>query len=239
MSDLAFGYRYSFYTRARDLAGNIEPIPDEPDAVVVVGRKPTEPGATTVGGVPTITKGLRLLAVPIQSQEADPKVIFKFEAGKWARWDPVKGEYVIYDNDPEGYTRFAEPEKVPGRGYWAFLPQDITPEIYGMLPDDTEEFIIPLKPGWNQIGNPWLGDLVWDVEAIRVEIKGERKSLKEAADIVEPYIWRWDGSEYQLVSDSSILPGVENKLPAWEGAWIFARKECGLVIPSPKRYEVQ
>jgi len=50
---------------------------------------------------------------------------------------------------------------------------------------------------------------------------------------VEPYAWRWDGSQYQLVYDASILNGVTNRVQAWEGVWMFAQQPVRLLISPP------
>jgi hypothetical protein len=121
-----------------------------------------------------------------------------------------------------------------GKGFWARFGQEVIPNVRGDLPDDTRPFEIPVKKGWNIIGNPWLVDLNWDANAIQVRVNGQTKALKDASSIVEPYAWRWDGSAYQLVIDPSLLTGVDNKLPKWEGAWVFAWQDATLLIPFPQ-----
>ncbi|GIV19879.1 MAG: hypothetical protein KatS3mg023_1630 [Armatimonadota bacterium] len=218
-----FGYNYRFYTVARDVAGNKEAEPDDSDARITVGVPPTLPA------------GLRLVGVPVQSEDPDPKTVFAFEGNKWARYNPTTSNYVLYDNDPAGYTRFAEAEAVPGRGYWVRLTRETVPQIWGPLPDDTQAWSIPLQAGWNQMGNPWLQEMIWDTTAVKVQIGNQVKSLRElrAGEGIEPYLWRWDGSRYRLVYDSTLLPGVENRLPAWEGAWVYAHTDCLLILPPP------
>ncbi|MDW8029965.1 MAG: hypothetical protein RMK94_16420, partial [Armatimonadota bacterium] len=164
-----FGYNYRFYTVARDVAGNREPEPDDSDARITIGQPPT------------LQPGLHMVSVPVESEDADPRQAFLFEGNKWARWNPEarngQGEYVLYDNDPNGFTRFSEPDKVPGRGYWVRIPQQTIVQVYGNLPDERRPFAIPLKRGWNQIGNPWLVDLIWDLEAIQVQVGNETRPL--------------------------------------------------------------
>lgn len=218
-----FGYNYRFFTVARDVAGNKEPEPDDSDARITVGEPPTLPA------------GLRLIGMPVQSENPDPKAVFAFEGNKWARYHPAQGKYILYDNDPTGYTRFADAAGVPGRGYWVRLAQETVPQIWGALPDDSQPLSIPLKAGWNQIGNPWLQELVWDTATVKVQIGNVTKSLRElqTGEGVDPYLWRWDGNRYRLVYDSALLPGVENRLPAWEGAWVYAHTDCQLILPPP------
>jgi hypothetical protein len=217
-----FGYTYRFIATSVDKAKNHE-VPQQPQAV------------TTVGRFPQIPQGIRLVAVPVQSEDADPKGIFNFPENKWATWNPManngQGGYVLYPSDE---VKFSEPERVPGRAYWVRLNEPTTLKIYGPLPDDTQPFVIQLKRGWNLVGNPWLVDLVWNLDALQVQVNGQTKPLKNARGIVEPYAWRWDGNQYQLVFDSTILPSIDDKIPAWEGAWIYAWQDCQLIVPPPQ-----
>lgn len=218
-----FGYRYRFYTRAIDVAGSAEAEPEQPDGETVVGQSPTLPA------------GLQMVSVPVQSEEPDPKTVFGFEGNKWARYDPTKKAYVFYDNDPEGFTKFAEPTRVPGRGYWVVLSGSTQPMVFGATPDEGEPFAIGLTAGWNQIGNPFLAPVRWDVAAIKVRRNGETKALREArqAGWVEDYAWGWDGSKYVLVYDNNLLPSTQGQLEGWRGYWVYAHAACELVLPSP------
>jgi hypothetical protein len=219
------GHRYRLFSRGEDNAGNFEERPEIPHVEVQIGE-------------PQQMAGLRLMAVPLFPDEADPKVAINFSGMKWARWDPTanngQGAYVHYGSDPQGVTMFTQREQVPGKGYWAKFDEATTIFTSGDLPDDTRPFEIPVKKGWNIIGNPWLVDLNWDANAIQIRVNGQTKALKDASSIVEPYAWRWDGSAYQLVIDPSLLTGVDNKLPKWEGAWVFAWQDATLLIPFPQ-----
>jgi len=225
-----FGYHYRFYTVARDVAGNREPEPDDSDARITVGEPPTLPA------------GLHMVSVPVQSEEADPREVFGFEGNRWARFDPTaksgQGDYVLYEKDPAGYTRFGEPQAVPGRSYWVRLFQPTPVQVYGNLPDETQPFAVPLKQGWNQIGNPWLEDLTWDLGALQVQLGGTMKALQElqAGEGIEPYAWRWDGSSYRLIYDNTMIPNVGHVLPAWEGAWVYAHTDCALILPPLRQH---
>ncbi|MCS7193207.1 MAG: hypothetical protein NZ937_09545, partial [Armatimonadetes bacterium] len=187
------------------------------------------------GRAPQISQGLRIVAVPVQSEDDDPKVVFNFPENKWATWDPManngQGGYVLYPNNA---TKFSEPEKVPGRAYWVRLNEPTIPRVFGYVPDDTQPFTIQLKRGWNLIGNPWLVDLIWDLEAIQVQVGNETRPLMNARGIIEPYAWRWNGNAYQLVFDSNFIPNVDNKIHAWEGAWVYAWQDCNLILPAPE-----
>ncbi|MEM2250395.1 MAG: CARDB domain-containing protein, partial [Candidatus Bathyarchaeia archaeon] len=190
-----FGHEYRFYSVAVDKAGNRSPIPDQPQAV------------TKAGQAPSIQRGLRIVSLPVISEISDPKQVFNFDGDKWAWYDPTVTDpnqrYIRYPDARAGLQ--------VGKGFWARFGQDVTPNAKGDLPDDTQPFAIALKGGsWNLIGNPWLSDLTWDVSAIQVKIGAQTKPLNDLqpGEGVEPYAWRWDGSQYQLVFDSKLLTGV-------------------------------
>ncbi len=217
-----FGHEYRFYSVAVDKAGNRSPIPDQPQAV------------TKAGQAPSIQRGLRIVSLPVISEISDPKQVFNFDGDKWAWYDPTVTDpnqrYIRYPDARAGLQ--------VGKGFWARFGQDVTPNAKGDLPDDTQPFAIALKGGsWNLIGNPWLSDLTWDVSAIQVKIGEQTKPLNDLqpGEGVEPYAWRWDGSQYQLVFDSKLLTGVGNKILAWEGAWVYAHQDCELILPPPSQ----
>jgi len=227
-----FGYNYRFYTVASDVAGNKEAEPEDSDARITIGEPPTLP------------KGLHMVSVPVESEDVDPKPVFLFEGNKWARWNPEakngQGDYVLYDNDPTGFTKFVEPKEVPGRGYWVYLPEETIVQVYGELPDETKPFAIPLKKGWNMIGNLWLVALDWNLDEFKVRRNGEEKTLAQAhqAGWIEDYAWGWEQDannpnegRYVLVYDTSIISGVKGQLEPWKGYWVYAHTDCELILP--------
>ncbi len=173
--------------------------------------------------VPLIRRGLRLVACPIIVTD-DAKTVFGVDENKWAWYDPT-----------QGYISYMSLEV--GKGYWGRFAWDITPKIVGnLLP--SQSFSIPLKKGWNLIGNPWLSDLIWNISDIKVKVGSQTKPLKDLQvnEGVEPYAWRWDGNKYRLVYDASIIPSeIDGSLPAWEGAWVYAHQDCELILPPPSQ----
>jgi len=178
--------------------------------------------------VPLIRSGLRLVACPVIGP-ADPKPVFAFDENKWAWFDPTSG-YLLYPNSQTNLQ--------VGKGYWAKFVQDTKPNVEGTLPDTNQPFSVALKKGWNLIGNPWLVDLVWDLSSIKVKVGGQEKALKDLGESegVEPYAWRWDGSNYRLVYDTNVgIIGIDSALPSWEGAWVYAHTDCELILPPPSQ----
>jgi hypothetical protein len=213
-----FGHEYFFYVVAVDKAGNRSEFPE------------VAHGWTKVGQPPKIPAGLRIVTLPIISEYSDPKDVFGFEGDKWVWYDPKTGKYVRYP-EPPAYILSV------GKAFWGQFSQDTFPKAKGEVINDASPFAVTLQKGWNLVGNPWLSDLVWDISSLRVRIGGQEKSLRELKENegVEPYAWKWDGSNYRLVFDRTIIAGVDNVLPSWEGAWVYAHTDCELILPPPSR----
>ncbi|GIV19430.1 MAG: hypothetical protein KatS3mg023_1181 [Armatimonadota bacterium] len=208
-----FGSTYEFKARAKDYLGNEEPDLDEPEA------------QTQVGQPPVIPAGLRLVTLPVFTESRDSRAVLSVEPAQIAWFDSATNQYVL---SPSTDVIFR-----PGKAFWVKLNQDAQPNIGGELPAMHQPFAISLQPGWNLVGNPWLTEWRWDVQAMQVQQNGRTLSLNEAADLVEPYAWRWDGTQYQLVFDNSILQGVIDRVQAWEGVWMFAYQPVNLIVPPP------
>lgn len=184
-----------------------------------------------------LPRGLSLIALPVVPNQTDPWELFGFTDNRWARWNPTAGGYARY---PEALTWFDS--HTPGRAYWILLDQPQTVSVRGTPVDSQTPFSIALERGWNQIGNPLLSAVVWDVDAIKVRRGGEEKTLVQAqqAGWMEAYAWGWvlDGNgrgRYVLVYDSSLIPGLEDRLKPWQGYWVKASVPCELVLPPPER----
>jgi hypothetical protein len=178
--------------------------------------------------VPLIKSGVRLVSCPVIGP-TDPKSVFAFDDDKWAWFDPTSG-YLLYPNSQTSLQ--------VGKGYWAKFVQDTKPNVEGTLPDTNQPFSVALKKGWNLIGDPRLVDLVWDLSPIKVKVGGQEKALKDLVESegVEPYAWRWDGSNYRLVYDTNVgIIGINSVLPSWEGAWVYAQTDCELILPPPSQ----
>lgn len=207
-----FGYTYRFYAVGGDKVGNRSTVPAEPQAIVSAGVAPEVPA------------GLRLIALPVVSEEADAKQVLSFDTDKLAAYVPGTG-----------YARYPNAALQVGRGYWVQLPSAQRPSIRGDVADESQPYVIPLQQGWNLVGNPWLENIAWNLSAIQVQLGAQSKSLSEAqaAGWVEDYAWGWDGTKYVLVYDGNIVPGVNSQLEAWQGYWVYAHQACNLILPSP------
>ena len=154
------------------------------------------------------------------------------------RWLPEAGRYAKYNSlgppqDPAAsFDRVSEqagPEggsaMAPlGLAYFIDLPSDTAVLTEG-VPAPEVPFRIPLKKGWNMIGNPFAFNVPW--VGCEVETSsGVRMSLQEAADkeIILPQLFRYENGTYTWQTAPA---GVLYK---WEGFWVRAFQDCTLIV---------
>ena len=181
--------------------------------------------------------GLAMVSLPIIPDETDPKAEIPSLGDYWCTYITNTRSYAVY---PDALTWLDPPEKTPGRGFWAYFESQ--PGVpCGTIPPQDQPAVIPLKAGWNLIGTPFISDVVWDVSELKVKgTDGSVRSLADASDLIAGYAWGWRQDPknpatgaYYLVYDSSLVPGVENRLEPWRAYWVKAAKDCDLIIPPP------
>ncbi len=147
------------------------------------------------------------------------------DAGNWYRYpDPLASfhpptDFVTVD----GLT---DPIDPIGRAY--FLTIDVATPLSVIDGANTSvSYRIPLNPGWQMFGNPFPFVIDWNT--VEVDSINQRLTLQEAIDqeYVRPQIFRWSpialGYTWRTNKDNG-------QIYAWEGAWVFARKRCWLVV---------
>lgn len=188
--------------------------------------------------------GRSLVSIPyFQSQTGQPTRSVAAEAMlgvgfQMFRWLPEQGRYAKYSSwgapkdpaasfdqtseqvGPEGGSTMAP----LGLAYFIDLPADTSVLTEG-TPAPEVPYRIPLKKGWNMIGNPFAFNVPW--VACEVETSsGLRMSLQEAADkeIILPQLYRYENGVYTWQTAPA---GVLYK---WEGFWVRAFENCTLVV---------
>lgn len=121
-----------------------------------------------------------------------------------------------------------------GIGYFLSLPPDTQTSVpVDQVAEFTGAYLIPLKTGWNMIGNPFPFSVDWN--ACEVEIVGtgglltERMSIQEAVNrnFVRGQIYRY----VSITGDYSWHTAPLGQLLPWSAHWIKALKPCTLVVP--------
>lgn len=186
-----------------------------------------EISVTVLGPSYTVT-GLDLISIPMRPNNSFVNTTFGSDPPyAVAAYDPTIGNYKIYSLLPRYRTDFDFPGIFQGRGYWikTDVPKVIAPK--GSL--NTSTVTVELKPGWNQIGCPYINEVNW--ADLRVSYNGsEPVDLVTAASRgwVRDYGWGYDAATRQYRLVHATRSGAERTLKPWHGYWIRAFKNCQL-----------
>ena len=156
----------------------------------------------------------RMISFPLLMDNAASRAVLEDDLGpynteKWQfyYWDPSESIFYEYP---------ATDSLIPGRAYWLL---NTMPDMYidtgpGFSVDASTPFVIPLHPGWNDIGNPFHFEIEWqDIFDF---------SDLDAGSIMGPYTYqgRW------------LLPFEVETMKPWEGYSLYVESEGQeLVIP--------
>jgi len=181
--------------------------------------------------------GMAMVSLPIIPDQIDPKLETGFYEDYWCAFLTNSNMYAVY---PDKSTWLDPADSTPGRGFWTYFDsQAATP--YGTIPPQNQPAAIHLTTGWNLVGTPFVSEVAWDISELTVKgPDGSVRALRNAPDLTPGYAWGWrqdpndpSTGAYYLVYDSSIVPGVDDKMEPWRAYWILAIKDCDLIIPPP------
>jgi hypothetical protein len=176
------------------------------------------------GTLLTLNAGLFMLSSPVKMRYPWHEVLgIPEDQVKIAIWDAETGQYKLYPNMTSD-----ERLPTPGRAIWVKLNNSTQITLQGLLPSESEKFLVPLKPGWNMVGVPW--QVKW--RNLKVKKGDKELSLADAADSgwVYDVLWSWNGEKYEWVWARESV-GLLEVLEPFKGYWILALEECNLVIP--------
>ncbi|RLG89855.1 hypothetical protein DRO34_06585 [Candidatus Bathyarchaeota archaeon] len=227
------GHTYAFYSIARDNVGNIEEVPEEPDATVFI--------AHLTKFYVSLTAGWNLISIPLNlttwelGEEAvvghPLNVTPKNSLTSIYRYNTTSGLFEKCDHfdnwgwwPATGSESFTKLE--PGRGYWVMAKNDCNLTFTGTAPFDLN---VTVKKGWNLIGwysmeKALLGEESVVGDPLNVTPKNSLTSiyrynttsgLFEKCDHFDNWGW-WQatGSE----SFTMLEPG--------RGYWVMAKNDC-------------
>lgn len=168
--------------------------------------------------------GFQMISIPFETTSLLDEVLNLPGAYQAKRWNPDRELYETIDTIQ------------PGQGFWLFLPGDAIINQYNAtnlrFPDNVfnASVPLPLRRGWNQIGNPYPYPLVLG-QVVVVPSSDPSRSLSffEAAQrgVIRGVLYYWDefSQEYKFTSDPNtpLLPH--------RGYWIKANEDIEFVYP--------
>ncbi len=180
-------------------------------------------------------RGLEMLSVPYEFVNSDANNVLGSLSDSvhpggpvalW-RWNPDREEYQSY---PDTFASNIE----PGEGFWLLnqnretivLPPDAEPV------SDNLSFNVPLSAGWNQIGNPFVVPIRFDLLQV-IGPDGSQWSVSEAAQrgLILPVLYSYDASDNEYSWETSLQ--AMDVVP-FEGYWLLAYRDVTLVFPAPR-----
>lgn len=171
--------------------------------------------------------GTHMMGVAATPIDPRPEVVFAnlLPGLRLARWQPAAESYLQYVQG----TQSTFLDVLPGRGFWLALNRDFNLRVVG---DRTPAgaFTLPMEQGWNQLANPYDGDLAFRLNQIQVFRNGALVGTLDtdaARALVDPYAWIWDPVlGYLLVIDPATAgaANVPGTIGAWRAFWMLARQ---------------
>lgn len=182
-----------------------------------VSRSIIVPQVQTVNYV----SGLQMVSVPFDFADPDPAVALGLPS--------TSASLYRFNPNTNGYD--AVDTLTPGQGFWITCNSVYQLGLTGATPlSGDSTLFIPIYPGWNQIGNPYVYNMQW----ARAQVLYERGSpdpvsIDEASQRgwVRPTLYWYDIHTRAYGSSSNkatqLVPG--------RGYWLRALVPCKLVIP--------
>lgn len=171
-----------------------------------------------------LESGFQIVSIPFTVKGTLEEVLNLPVAYQAKRWNPEREVYETIDTIQ------------PGQGFWLYLPGDALVAQYDssnlQFPANVfnTSVPVPLKKGWNQIGNPYPYPLVLG-QVVVVGSSDPSRSLSffEAAQrgVIRGVLYYWDefSNEYKFTSDPNtpLLPH--------RGYWIKVSEDVEFVYP--------
>ncbi|MGM0492784.1 MAG: S8 family serine peptidase [Armatimonadota bacterium] len=172
-------------------------------------------------------------AVPSESELTEISDILNLDLdgeADLAYWDAARngGEYVIWSETP-GASVFRQQL---GRSWWLNTPAPILINVAGQTAPDGD-FERPVVAGWNQIGNPFPGEVGFSATEVTGIGQGTPVDLKTSNQLgyTRDYAWTYDtrANSYRLIAGRA-LPFATQTIDAGRGALFLARRPATLLL---------
>lgn len=171
-----------------------------------------------------LQSGFQIVSIPFTVTGTLQEVLNLPVAYQAKRWNPERELYETIDSIQ------------PGQGFWLYLPGDAITALYDssklQFPANVfnASLPVPLKKGWNQIGNPYPYPLVLgQVVVVGSSDPASSLSFFEASQrgVIRGVLYYWDEftNEYKFTSDPNtpLLPH--------RGYWIKVSEDVEFVYP--------
>lgn len=175
----------------------------------------------------TFAAGLQMISAPFDYTAAggDFAALFgltpplRSPSPRLIQWQPGFSAYVFYPTSPADTLR-------PGQAYWIKFPAATFIRLPGAAIPTTQSFQITLKPGWNQIGDPFQSAAPLSSMTVDAPSGGYLGAIA-TSQLVQPTLYHYNTATGQY----DTLSATTDSLQPYDGAWIYARTTVVLSIP--------
>ncbi|MDH7568867.1 MAG: carboxypeptidase-like regulatory domain-containing protein, partial [Armatimonadota bacterium] len=201
----------------------------------------TGEGSTTGGGLETLTvtvdpttisipAGRGMYTIPVLLPSGDLSAVFGPNGYQVGRWNGT------------GYDfggRSVPGALAPGVGFWLNAARALQATAGGPVVDHTQPYAVPVVPGWNQVGNPFLSAVAWGNTTL--ETSGGVMTLAQAkvGGVSYDHAWAYDPASSQYILIHATVPGARRDVAPWQGLWFKSNVPGRLLFGAPGRAAVQ
>ncbi len=178
--------------------------------------------------------GLRMISLPFQLQPGADTLNFLYGGNlvRLARFIPETGGYALFDavgspqDDGASLTSVSAGVAKPpiGMAFWARVVNPTQTQILGRS-ERAAFYRIPIKPGFNMIGNPYSFRVPFQVCLFQVGQEVITATEAVQRNFIRPTLWRYEDGRYSF----KVLP--QGELVEFEGHWIRAFREMEMIVP--------
>ena len=162
--------------------------------------------------------GVQMLSVPYSYSASSLDSVFGYAGVRLAVWSPLNIDYIFTPTAPANALS-------AGQAYWANFPQQTTITLTGTPADPTKNITIPLKTGWNMIGDPFLVA----IPVVNLMFNKGTETYTQASNasnpLIGPTVYEYNPGLHEDIFTPAIGP--------LQGYWIYAYANTDLTIPAP------
>lgn len=159
----------------------------------------------------TLQPGWNLISIPLEPAVEDAVAQLGADL-------PLLNVFQFFDGQ---FYDTANADIQAGIGYWIYVAAGAEIGFTGVSLDANQAVTIPLKPGWNIIGNPFEASLPWN-DGISLSCNGSLFTLTQAIanGSIDSNLYAFDGTGY--------INAIQ--LEPWKGYFLKATNDCDLVL---------
>ncbi|MFH1859824.1 MAG: T9SS type A sorting domain-containing protein [bacterium] len=166
----------------------------------------------------TFSNNWNLCSIPLLLANPEPDAVFS--RGRISKF--LDGKYIAYEQE-EGFGTIT-----PGVGYWFKTNSTITISFVGhALGNGT--YSIPVRSGWNLIGNPFIFGVGWNNILFSYGTITEKVS---DGRIIKDGIYRYGTDQNNKTGYSMDRYRDNPVMKPWEGYWLYSSMAGNLKIPA-------